>query len=393
MSIKYSSIKSVKSIGVKPTIDLEVNHPDHNFYAEGIVTSNSHAVSYAVLSAQTIFLKFNHPTQFYLSLLKMTKHEPDPIGEISKISKEMQSLGVRLLPPSLTESDIDFTIQGKDIRFGLSSIKGISEKTIEKINNFKKQHTNKFELFESAKEADLGIGVLSALIQAGTLDSICNNRVLMVYEAQLWNILTEKEKKYVINYAKDYENSIPKTVIALSETIKNEKSQPIIKPSRFQTIKTHSEKYKLIYNQNKICKDFANWWYENKLLGYTSNVRLINLFLSKKSSLEPIEEIKEMGAKTRCEFIGKVDETPKVGKSKNGNAYGSFQISDEGGTLKVMIFKDKLEQCKLLNNGLPKEGDIVIVSGTKLEDNTVFADQIATQQNKIFTKLSDLKDT
>jgi DNA polymerase III alpha subunit len=354
--------------------------------------NKSHAVSYAVLSAQTIFLKFNHPTEFYLSLLKMTKHEPDPIGEISKISKEMQSLGVKLLPPSLTESEIDFSIQGKDIRFGLSSIKGISEKTIEKINNFKKEHANKFELFESSKEAGLGIGVLSALIQAGTLDSISKNRVLMVYEAQLWNILTEKEKKYVINYAKDYENSIPKTVIALCETIKDEKSRPIIKASRFETIKAHSEKYKLIYNQNKICQDFANWWYENKLLGYTSNVRLIDLFLQKKSSLEPIEEIKNQEAKTRCNFIGRIDDTPKVGKSKNGNAYGQFQVSDEGGTLKVMIFKDKLEQCKSLNNGLPKEGDIVIVSGTKLEDNTIFADSIATQQNKIFTKLSELKD-
>ena len=119
-------IKTIKSIGIKPTIDLEVNHPDHNFYAEGLVTSNSHAVSYAVLSAQTIFLKFNHPTQFYLSLLKMTKHEPDPIGEISKINKEMLALGVELMPPSLTKSEIDFSIVGKNIRFGLSSIKGIS---------------------------------------------------------------------------------------------------------------------------------------------------------------------------------------------------------------------------------------------------------------------------
>jgi len=58
-----------------------------------------------------------------------------------------------------------------------------------------------------------------------------------------------------------------------------------------------------------------------------------------------------------------------------------------------MIFKDKLESCKALNNGLPKEGSVVIVCGTKMDDDTVFADQIATQQNKIFTKLSELKDS
>lgn len=355
--------------------------------------NKSHAAAYAVLSAQTVFLKFKHTSQFYLSLLKMTKNEPDPIGEISKISKEMVSLGVELLPPSLTKSQMDFSIEGKNIRFGLSSIKGISEKTMEKLDNFKREYANKYELFQSAKEAGLGIGVLSALIQAGTLDSISTNRVLLVYEAQLWNILTDREKKYIMNYSKEYDNSISKTLKALVDIIKDEKSKPIIKVSRFETIKKHSEKYKLIYNQNKTSQDFANWWYENKLLGYTSNKKLIDIFLSKKDSLEPISDIKTYSAKTKCDFIGKVEEDPKTGKSKNGNAYAKFIVSDETGTLKVMIFKEKLDQCRVLNNGLPKEGSIVIVSGTKMEDDCIFADFIACQQNKIYTKLSELKDT
>ena len=352
----------------------------------------SHSIAYASLSAQTVYLKANYPTQFCLSLLKMAKNEPDPIGEISKISKEMYALGIRLLPPSLTKSKMGFTTEGENIRFGLSSIKGISEKTMEKLNNFKREHANKFELFESSKEAGLGIGVLSALIQAGTLDSISTNRVLMVYEAQLWNLLTEKEKKYVLNYAKDFENSVAKTIKALTHEIKDEKSKFIIKKSRLETIQKNSERYKLIYQQNRVCQDFANWWYENKLLGHTSNIKLIDLFLEKKSTLKPVSEIKTFSAKKRCDFIGIVDEPPKVGKSKNGNAYAKFQISDEVGTLKVMIFKDKLDQCKSLNEGLPKEGDIVIVCGTKMEDDTVFADIIATQQNKIYTRLSELKD-
>ena len=354
--------------------------------------NKSHAAAYAVLSAQTIYLKFNYTSQFYLSLLKMTRHEPDPIGEISKISKEMIALGVQLLPPSLTKSQMDFSIEGKNIRFGLSSIRGISEKTMEKLNNFKREHTDKFGLFQSSKEAGLGIGVLSALIQAGTLDSIVSNRVFMVYEAQLWNILTDKEKKYVINYAAKYDNSIPKTVKALVNEIKDEKSRPIIKASRFETIKKRSEKYKEIYNQNKISQDFANWWYENKLLGYTSHKKLIDIFLHKRSSLEPISDIKTYEEKTRCDFIGIVDKPAETRKSKNGNSYAKFQISDETGTLKVMIFKDKLYQCKSQNVGLPKEGDIVIVCGTKMQDDTVFADLISSQQNHIFTKLSELKD-
>ena len=43
-----------------------------------------------------------------------------------------------------------------------------------------------------------------------------------------------------------------------------------------------------------------------------------------------------------------------------------------------------------MNDGLPKEKNIVIVKGTKV-DEAVFADLIAVQTNKIYTKLSDLK--
>ena len=66
----------------------------------------------------------------------MTRHEPDPIQEISKIQREMFYFGVELLRPHIVKSDMDFNIEDKNIRFGLLSIKGISEKSIEKLNNF-----------------------------------------------------------------------------------------------------------------------------------------------------------------------------------------------------------------------------------------------------------------
>ena len=367
--------------------------------------NKSHAVSYAVLSAQTIYLKFKYPVQFYLSLLKMTRHEPDPIGEISKIHKEMLALGVQLLPPSLTESEVGFSIQNGNIRFGLSSIKGISEKTMEKLNNFERVQSDKLTLFISAKAAGIGIGVLSALIQAGTLDSISKNRVFLVYEAQIWNELTDREKKYVLNYAKDYNGSVVKTVKALVETIKDEKSKPIIKASRLETIRRDTDRFKKIYEQNSISQPFANWWYENKLLGYTHQQTLMEIFHDKIDSLESVSQIKTYPAKTECDFIGIVDEAGKTSKSKAGTPYAKFQISDETGSLRVMIFgisdkqktskgrfnRDKLQECKDLNGSLPKEGDIVIVKGQKMEDDCLFADTIACQQNKIYTKLSEIK--
>ena len=152
--------------------------------------NKSHSIAYAALAAITIYLKFKHPQQFFLSLLKMTRHEPDPILEISKIHQELDRFGMELLQPHIIKSDLDFSMEGKDIRFGLLSIKGISEKSIERINNFRNKYSNKFEIFEASEEAGLTIGMLSALIQAGALDGFSQSRSKIVLEAQLWNLLT-----------------------------------------------------------------------------------------------------------------------------------------------------------------------------------------------------------
>ena len=46
--------------------------------------NKSHSISYAILAAWTTYLKFKHPKEFFLSLLKMTHFEPNPQDEITK---------------------------------------------------------------------------------------------------------------------------------------------------------------------------------------------------------------------------------------------------------------------------------------------------------------------
>ena len=40
--------------------------------------------------------KFKYPKEFFLSLLKMSRHEPDPIKEISIIEKELYTFNIML---------------------------------------------------------------------------------------------------------------------------------------------------------------------------------------------------------------------------------------------------------------------------------------------------------
>ena len=67
-------------------------------------------------------------------------------------------------------------------------------------------------------------------------------------------------------------------------------------------------------------------------------------------------------------------------------------VSDDTGITKVLIFNKKLDTCRSQNGDkLPEENNIVIVKGTKV-DEAVFADLIAVQDNKVYTKLSEVRD-
>ena len=354
--------------------------------------NKSHSMSYAALAACTVYLKFKYPQHFFLALLEMTKHEPAPLEEISKIQKELRHFGITLLGPHILKSDTDFSIQGNDIRFGLSSIKGISEKTMEKLKNFKSDQSNKFEVFQAAKEVGISIGVLSALIQAGALDGFSTSRSRVVLEAQLWNVLTDKEKVLSMEHGPDQGYDLLKTVKKLSET-KNENSKLLIKETRLETIKKKYDPYLKIYQQNNKSESFANWYYENKLLGYSYNNTLIDIFHPKMPSLVSTSQIAELGNNATIYLVGKVEDASEW-TSKNEKKTKVFKmiVSDEFGSIPVLTFNDKIEFNKSANSDrLPEKEDIVIVKATKKQD-CLFGDTIGIQTLKIYTKLSELKE-
>jgi DNA polymerase-3 subunit alpha len=354
--------------------------------------NKSHSMSYAALAACTVYLKFRHPKEFFLALLEMTKHEPAPLEEISKIQKELRHFGITLLGPHILKSDTDFSIQGNNIRFGLSSIKGISEKTMDKLKNFKSNQSNKFEVFQAAKEVGISIGVLSALIQAGALDGLSTSRSRVVLEAQLWNVLTDKEKVLSMEHGPDQDYDLLKTVKKLSET-KNENGKLLIKETRLETIKKKYDPYLKIYQQNNKSESFANWFYENKLLGYSYDKSLNDIFSQKMPNLISTSRAMESSENQMVYIVGKVEEVSEW-TSKNEKKTRVFKmiVSDEFGSIPVLTFNDKIDFNKSSNNEkLPEKDDIVIVKGVKKKD-CLFGDTIGIQTLKIYTKLSELKE-
>ena len=115
--------------------------------------NKSHSISYSTLAAWTTYLKFKYPLQFFRSLLRMTKFEPAPYDEICRISQELPHFNIKLFAPDLIKSDMDFTIEDGNIRYGLNSIKGISEKSLQNLKDFRdSDRSNKYDIFLTGQE-------------------------------------------------------------------------------------------------------------------------------------------------------------------------------------------------------------------------------------------------
>jgi DNA polymerase-3 subunit alpha len=101
----------------------------HDFEAHaGYSFNKSHAVAYSTLSYWTAWLKYHYPLEFMFALLKNEK-DKDARTEYLIEAKRM---GIPVKLPHVNDSDMDFKIEGKGIRFGLTGIKYISDNIAKK---------------------------------------------------------------------------------------------------------------------------------------------------------------------------------------------------------------------------------------------------------------------
>ena len=356
--------------------------------------NKSHSIAYSTLAAWTTYLKFKYPIHFFLSLLNMTKFEPSPQEEVGKISKELSYFGIKLLPPNLSKSEMDFSIEGNDIRYGLNSIKGISEKALKSLIEFRSQSGDtKYEMFISAKQAGLHIGTLCALIQAGALSNFEGSRPLLVLEAQVFNVLTDREKRNFIQLGEKFNYKLLDAIVsARDNNLVGDDGRPLFKESRFQTFKKKYEPYKNIYMQNSKSSSFANWYFENQLLGYSYSEDLRNIFGKPGLKLTNLKEYKEKRKNSNLSVIGIVlDCFTRI--SRSGNKYMKLEIADEFGSLNCMLCNNSKENKldEFLNiNEAPEKNSIIVTYGSKADD-IFFVNNINVLKENIYMKLADLK--
>jgi DNA polymerase-3 subunit alpha len=116
-------------------------------------------------------LKAHYPAYFYAAVLS---HEADDSAKVYKYSTELRSMGLRLLPPDVNESDEGFTPSDEAVRFGLSAIKGIGSSTVKAVVDARKsgKFTSLFDFVSRIDQGAIGRRGLESLITSGAFDSL-----------------------------------------------------------------------------------------------------------------------------------------------------------------------------------------------------------------------------
>ena len=137
----------------------------HDFEAHaGYSFNKSHAVAYSTLSYWTAWLKYYYPLEFMFALLK---NEKDKDGRTEYLI-EAKRMGISIKLPHINDSDLDFKIEGKGIRFGLTGIKFISDNIAQKYINARPFNSYKeLEEFTFTKGNGVNSRALSALRLTG----------------------------------------------------------------------------------------------------------------------------------------------------------------------------------------------------------------------------------
>jgi len=298
--------------------------------------NKSHATCYALIAYQTAYLKAHYPAEFFAANLT---NNLDKMDNIKKFIEDGLQTGIRILPPDINESDVEFIVnQEGHIRFGLAALKGVGSAAIGSI--IEERETNgKFEtIFDFVKRINsknCNKKNMESLVYAGAFDGFPG-----VHRAQFFHI--ERDEKMTF---------LEKLLLWASRE-QNAGTQQ--QTSIFDDVPTMQEEVLPKLPVCDVWNPIQQLRHEKEVAGFyisghpLDNYKVIieNYCNTNFDALQKPEEIEKFLVKT-AKFVGIVSAVQQ-GVTKTGKDYGRVTFEDETGTFEWMLFSEDFTKYKHL---------------------------------------------
>ena len=302
--------------------------------------NKSHAAAYAFISYRTAYLKANYPKEYYASLITSVLGSTD---KMTDYIDECGKVGIKVLPPDINFSDVTFSVEDNNIRFGLLAIKNVGRNFINSIVE-ERLSGGKYKDFDDfiyrLKDADINKRQVESLIKAGAFDSLGKYRsqLFRVYEAAI-----------------DGAHSISKTTangqLDITQLMSGEEVAGTIPKISYPDLEEFPMKDLLLY--------------ERDVLGLCFSGHILDSYDKHLSVLKPreISDIladEELTDRKQVSIAGLIT-SRTVKKTKNDDNMAFIKISDSYGEIELIVFPkafDNYSSVLTVDNVIFVEGQI-----------------------------------
>jgi DNA polymerase-3 subunit alpha len=92
--------------------------------------NKSHSAPYALLTYQTGYMKANYPVEFLAASMTLDMGNTDKLAEFRA---EAERLGIKVEPPSINRSGVEFDVDSGAIHYALAALRGVGRQAVESI--------------------------------------------------------------------------------------------------------------------------------------------------------------------------------------------------------------------------------------------------------------------
>src|SRR5438874_4117431 len=166
--ISGSIERGVEPAQAEAIFDLLARFADYGF-------NKSHAAAYALVAYQTAYMKANYPVEFMAASMTLDMGNTDKLAEFRD---EAERLGIKVEPPSVNRSDVEFEVEGSTIYYALAALRGVGRQAVETIiaARGERAFTDLSDFGRRVSPRAVNKRVLESLAAAGAFDCVEPNR-------------------------------------------------------------------------------------------------------------------------------------------------------------------------------------------------------------------------
>ncbi len=291
--------------------------------------NKSHAACYAVVAYRTAYLKHYYPVEFMAALITSVIDNP---GKVTGYVHDIRAMGIQILPPDINLCRSEFGVDGNNIRYGLSAIKGLGRPVIEAIVNEREQN-GRFrdikDFCERLSGKEVNKRTVENFIKAGAFDSLPGTRkqLMSIYQQVMDGVLRDKKKNLT------GQMSLFDFMVQDEEEPEDMLSYPNIGEYDRQDLLAFEKEVLGIYVSGHPLDDYQ------KIIG-ENITRLSSAFVLDEETNEP--EVKQDNVEIIAGIV--TDKTVKTTRSNTLMCFAT--IEDTTGSVEVVVFPKDYEKYK-----------------------------------------------